>query len=110
MAYTTWTDDKGNTFSAPYIPDKIVGFHGIDPDLVGGGSGGGSGIDDHEQLQNLLGGDARGHYHVTDLQYEWLLTLLDDCNYSMQLATAAGLEALIDARIAKYLTDNNIGG
>ena len=112
MAYNTWTDDKGNTFSAPYIPDKIVGFHGIDPDLVGGGSGGGSssGIDDHEQLQNLLGGDARGHYHVTDLQYEWLCMLLNDMHYAHHLSSQNGLEALIDARIAKYLTDNNIGG
>ena len=78
MAYTTWTDDKGNTFSAPYIPDKIVGFHGIDPDLVGGGSGsgGGSGIDDHEQLQNLLGGDSTGHWHITALWYERLYSLL----------------------------------
>ena len=40
MAYSTWTDDHNNKFSTPYIPDKIVGFHGIDPDLVdGGGSG-----------------------------------------------------------------------
>ena len=36
MAYSTWTDDHNNTFSTPYIPDKIVGFHGIDPDLVDG--------------------------------------------------------------------------
>lgn len=48
MAYNTWTDDRGNTFSEQYIPKKIVGLHGIGTDLVGTGGSGGSGIDDHE--------------------------------------------------------------
>ena len=80
MPYSTWVDDHSNTYSTPYIPNKIVGFHGIDPDLVGSGGsgsggGGGSGTDDHEQLQNLLGGDSTGHYHVNAIQYEQILTL-----------------------------------
>ena len=72
MPYSTWLDDHSNTYSTPYIPEKIVGFHGIDPDLVssgGGGGGSGGGIDDHEQLNNLLGGDASGHYHVNADEY-----------------------------------------
>ena len=53
----TFKDNFGNEYVDPYIPNKIVGFIGIDPDIVSGG--GGSGIDD---------------------------------------------------RVAKYITDNNIGG
>ena len=75
MAYSTFTDDHSNTFSKPYIPNKIVGFHGIDPDLVGSG-GSGSGIDDHEQLNNLLGGDnINGHWHMTEAEHEKLARL-----------------------------------
>ena len=42
MTVRTWLDTEGNTFSEPYIPSNIVGFHGIDPDLVGGGGSGSS--------------------------------------------------------------------
>ena len=78
MPYSTWVDDHSNTYSTPYIPNKIVGFHGIDPDLVGsGGSGSGGGIDDHEQLNNLLGGDnVNGHWHMTKGEYMTLRELL----------------------------------
>ena len=72
----TFKDNLGNEYMDPYIPQKIVGFIGIDPDIVGGsGSGGGSGIDDHEQLRNLLGGDASGHYHINASQYKLLYAL-----------------------------------
>ena len=84
MAYNTWTDDHNNIFSEPYIPEKIVGFHGIDPDLVssGGGnngSGGNSGSGamlTHEDLEGLLGGDDNGHYHLTPDDYEALQEIL----------------------------------
>ena len=31
-----------------------------------------AGTIDHEELENLLGGDEEGHYHLTKEQYEWL--------------------------------------
>ena len=75
MPYNTWIDDNNNTYSQPYVPKKIVGLHGIDPDLVGG-SGGGGGVDDHEQLNNLLGGDnINGHWHMTQAEHEKLAEL-----------------------------------
>ena len=68
MAYSTFIDDHSNTYSEPYIPDKIVGFHGIDPDLVSAGvntiSSSGEKVM-HELLTDLLGGSASGHYHLT---------------------------------------------
>lgn len=68
MAVSTFIDDRSNTYSTPYIPEKIVGFHGIDPDLVSSGVSyqGNSGEQVmHEQLPDLLGGTANGHYHLT---------------------------------------------
>ena len=91
-------DNFGNEYLDTYIPDKIVGFIGIDPDMKNGG-GGGSGTDDHEQLTNLLGGDATGHWHVNAEQYHCLLDIM-----------SGRLNSIIDARVAKYITDNNIGG
>ncbi len=29
-------------------------------------------MEDHEQLNNLFGGDENGHYHLTREQLEWL--------------------------------------
>ena len=59
MAYSTFIDDHSNTYSEPYIPEKIVGFHGIDPDLVSVGvstvSSSGEKVM-HELLTDLLGG------------------------------------------------------
>ena len=94
----TFKDNFGNEYVDPYIPNKIVGFIGIDPDIVSSG-GGGSGIDDHEQLRNLLGGDATGHWHVNAEQYHFLIEIM-----------GGKLNNIIDARVAKYITDNNIGG
>ena len=68
MAYSTFIDDHSNTYSEPYIPEKIVGFHGIDPDLVSVGVStvGSSGEKVmHELLTDLLGGSPSGHYHLT---------------------------------------------
>ena len=91
----TFTDNFGNEYLAPYIPNKIVGFIGIDPNIKGNGGG----TDDHEQLTNLLGGDATGHWHVNAEQYHFLLDIM-----------GGKLNNIIDARVAKYITDNNIGG
>ncbi len=82
---STFTDEYGNEYVAPYIPQKIVGFQGIDPSSMGpelvikqwwddykklmlnnGSEGDGTGEEtipiSHEQLDELYGGDAEGHY------------------------------------------------
>ena len=100
MPYSTWTDNQSNIYSTPYIPDKIVGFHGIDPDLVAAEteapqwfadyqeftrntSSGGDPDDEvvpisHEKLDDLVGGDANYHYHLTEAEYEGLRALMTD--------------------------------
>ena len=35
----TFTDNFGNEYMNPFIPQKVVGFTGIDPDIVSSGSG-----------------------------------------------------------------------
>ena len=118
----TFKDNLGNEYMDPYIPQKIVGFIGIDPDIVGGsGSGGGTGIDDHEQLRNLLGGDNRfGHWHLNGSEYErlvglvnggWVATPNGDGYYRLWNSAAnppiPGLDDYIDARIAAYIASQS---
>ena len=42
----------------------------------GGGMGGGT--TDHEALENLLGGDSTGHYHLTKAEYEAVIKLISE--------------------------------
>ena len=97
----TWTDNYGNEYATPYVPEKVVGFSGIDPALATSGTAGqswmadyqnyisnhGSGASEepdddiipisHEKLDDLTGGDAAGHYHLTQTEYEKLAELLE---------------------------------
>ena len=118
MAVKTWIDDNGNTFSEPYIPSKIVGFHGIDPDLIGNGSGGsggstGTGTDDHEELENLFGGDdENGHWHLRWEEHGAICSLLGlltvaENKYTLHdLILKQSLHSIIDARIAEYMANH----
>lgn len=36
-------------------------------------------MEDHEQLENLRGGDESGHYHLTLEQLEWLIEHMAEC-------------------------------
>ena len=96
----TWTDNYGNEYATPYVPEKVVGFSGIDPAPANSGTGGswmadyqnyisnhGSGASEepdddiipisHEKLDDLTGGDTTGHYHLTQAEYEKLAELLE---------------------------------
>ena len=60
-------------YEKPVIEDLVVGFSGIDPPLKAG-----AGRKDHEDLNNLQGGDITGHYHLTKEQIEKLLALVGE--------------------------------
>ena len=123
MPISTWIDDCNNTFSKPYIPQKIVGFSGIDPDLVtqgDGGSSGGSGetVTDHEQLDNLQGGATGQHYHLDAHTYMHVVDVIQELfmkngvspaqtNFIGTVLRESTLNALIDARIAAYQSSNS---
>lgn len=53
-------------YEEPMIEDITLGFSGIDPQRKY------NGVDDHEILTNLLGGNDDGHYHLTLEELEWL--------------------------------------
>ena len=55
-------------YERPEIEELTVGFSGIDPPEK-------TGTNDHEELENLLGGDAMGHYHLTGSQLEKLAAM-----------------------------------
>ena len=55
-------------YEKPVVEEYIQGFSGIDPPLKVK-----AGDLDHEQLNGLLGGDDRGHYHLTKEQLEWII-------------------------------------
>ena len=78
MTIKKYTDEDGNTYSETIIPDKIVGFSGIDPVFIPNGWDDGTGDEsanegtqDHEKLQRLLGGGASegDHYHIDHYQH-----------------------------------------
>ncbi|MBQ7594076.1 MAG: hypothetical protein IJU48_06970 [Synergistaceae bacterium] len=62
-------------YEQPVIEELIVGFSGIDPPLK---------VDvlsenvNHEELNNLLGGDDDGHYHLTKERYDKLIELIEN--------------------------------
>lgn len=42
------------------------------------GGGGGGGTSDHEALNNLMGGDEDGHYHLTEDQLDTLIEMINE--------------------------------
>ena len=60
-------------YELPKIEPLTIGFSDIDPPLKPD-----EGIQDHEELDNLLGGSfAKGHYHLTKDQLERLADKLN---------------------------------
>ena len=60
-------------YEKPVVEDYIQGFSGIDPPLKVS-----AGMFDHEQLNGLLGGNDRGHYHLTKEQLDWLIEQMSE--------------------------------
>ena len=63
-------------YHKPTIDEYIKGFSGIDPALKANPS-----ELNHELLNNLLGGDETGHYHLTKLQIRKLNAYSPDGKY-----------------------------
>ena len=63
-------NDFKQVYEEPEIRNITVGFSSIDPQKKQAGSTGtGSGTNDHEQLNNLWGGDSTGHYHMNGVEW-----------------------------------------
>ena len=59
-------------YEEPVIEEITLGFSGIDPQRKY------NGVDDHEILMNLLGGNDDGHYHLTLEELEWLRQQMEE--------------------------------
>ena len=60
--YSELVDKFFLKYERPIVEDLVVGFSGIDPPLKTSNAG----VYDHEELENLLGGNVcDGHYHLT---------------------------------------------
>lgn len=53
-------------YEEPVVEEMTMGFSGIDPQRRY------YGVDDHEVLHSLYGGNENGHYHLTLKELEWL--------------------------------------
>ena len=70
--YSRLVDEFFTRYKDPFIAPLTIGFSDIDPPLKVLAS-----EIDHEKLNNLLGGDENGHYHLTKEQWEEVLKLID---------------------------------
>ena len=73
------------------IYELIIGFSGIDPPLKMDNS-----VLDHEQLDNLLGGNDEGHYHLTKDQWLKIIDLLNEHDFDGGFASTGEAEYLLN--------------
>lgn len=86
-------------YERPTIEDVTVGFSGIDPqrkyvDI---------GVEDHELLEGLLGGDNNGHYHLTQSE----LDKLNDMPATISIGTVTTAPAGSQASVTQSGTGSN---
>ena len=86
-------NDFKQVYEEPEIGNITIGFSSIDPQKKKPSSSGG-GTDDHEQLQNLWGGDSTGHYHMNSVEWHCLqalaLRLYDASTGQVNIPTGGG--------------------
>ena len=81
-------------YERPVIEPLVCGFSGIDPPLKATGEA----INDHEELSGLLGGNTAGHYHLTRMEYEFVLGIIDSYPpeiYGGQVVTGTTNEEIV---------------
>lgn len=83
-------------YKYPEVEELDIGFAGIDPPLKNNGSS-----INHEELNNLLGGDEKGHYHLTKEQIERLMDLFDK-KYPPVIYNGQFIDAIPDEEISPY--------
>ena len=71
--YAKLVEEFFTRYQEPTVDEYIVGFSGIDPPLRVSAS-----EINHEDMENVLGGEASGHYHLTREQWEKVTEILDN--------------------------------
>ena len=71
--YSDLVDEFFLKYEKPQVDELTVGFSSIDPPKK---------IDqstiDHEALSNLLGGNEKGHYHLTHGQFDEMIDIIEN--------------------------------
>ena len=94
--YSKLVEEFFTRYERPEIEELIVGFSGIDPQKKTL-----TGIIDHEQLENLLGGDDNGHYHLTREQWEKLIELISE-KYPPEILEGQTISVISNEEITPY--------
>ena len=93
------TPDFDNFFSKyqkPIVEELTIGYSGIDPPLRHDAQ-----TLDHEQLNNLLGGNDKGHYHIKKRQLEQLINKYEQ-DFNPRILPNQLINAIYDNDINPY--------
>lgn len=94
--YKDLVDQFFTRYEHPVIEPFIMGFSGIDPPLKQAEI-----IIDHELLDNLLGGDSNGHFHLTREQLDWIIEQMSE-KYPPDITPNQVISAVADSPISNY--------
>ena len=100
--YKDLVDEFCTRYEHPVIEPVIMGFSGIDPPLKQSG-----GVNDHEALNNILGGNSEGHLHLTKEQLDWIIEQMSE-KYPPNITPNQVIPATAEVLINEYtiLGDN----
>ena len=99
--YKELVDEFFTRYDHPVVEPFILGFSSIDPPLKCSG-----GTQNHEALDNLLGGDATGHLHLTKEQLDWIIEQMSE-KYPPNITPNQVIYATADEPISDYLILGN---
>ena len=101
--YSKLVEEFFTRYETPEIEELVVGFSGIDPQKIVSSS-----EINHELLNNLLGGDENGHYHLTQEQLEELIDIIS-MKYLPEIMSGQQFFTEADKNIFPYqVTGDNV--
>ena len=100
-SYKDIVDEFFTRYEHPVIEPFIMGFSGIDPPLKCS-----TVIQNHEALDNLLGGEAYGHFHLTKEQLDWIIENMNE-KFPPSITPHQVIYATADDPISDYLILGN---
>ena len=94
--YRQLVEEFFTRYEHPVIEPFIMGFSGIDPPLKQSG-----GVNEHELLNNLMGGNSEGHYHITKEQLDWIIEQMQE-KYPPDITPNQSINGTADVPITDY--------
>ena len=94
--YRELVEEFFTRYEHPVIEPFIMGFSGIDPPLKQSG-----GVSEHELLNNLMGGNSDGHFHITKEQLDWIIEQMNE-KYPPDITPNQSIYGTADVPINDY--------